>query len=124
VDTPHVAIGDATLLRVALENLVRNAFKFAADSASPSLSVRSEALADGRVALSVRDNGVGFDMQFAGKLFGVFQRLHAASEFPGTGIGLAIVRRAVEKMGGTIAAEASAGKGAIFTIWLEGGKLA
>jgi signal transduction histidine kinase len=124
VDTPHVAIADATLLRVALENLVRNAFKFAAGSANPSLSVRSEALADGRVALSVRDNGVGFDMQFAGKLFGVFQRLHAASEFPGTGIGLAIVRRAVEKMGGTIAAEASAGKGAIFTIWLEGGKLA
>jgi signal transduction histidine kinase len=118
-----LAHGDPILLRVALENLLGNAWKYTSRSAVPSriefgveerpLPARSNALRASRVYF-VRDNGAGFDMRFAERLFGVFQRLHGASDFPGTGVGLATVRRIVQRHGGEIWAEAEVDRGATF----------
>jgi light-regulated signal transduction histidine kinase (bacteriophytochrome) len=105
--------GDARLLRVALVNLVGNAFKFTRDQPQPRLEFGVTAGADGRV-YHVRDNGAGFDMAYAGKLFHPFQRLHAVSEFEGTGIGLATVQRIVHRHGGRVWAEGEPGTGAAF----------
>lgn len=104
---------DPTLLRIALQNLLQNAWKFTA--LKPAAAIRVGSL-EGRGGRSyyVSDNGVGFDMAHAGKLFGAFQRLHAAADFPGTGIGLAIVHRIIRRHGGRIWAEAKAGEGATF----------
>lgn len=99
---------DPALLRVLMQNLIGNAWKFTAKSSRPSIEVGWSA-AHG--AWYVRDNGVGFDMGYAGKLFTAFQRLHSESEFPGTGIGLATVRRIVARHGGRAWAESSAGAG-------------
>ena len=105
--------GDATLLRIALDNLLGNAWKYSAKQ--PQAEIRFEAAAPGgRNCLVVSDNGAGFDMRFADRLFGVFQRLHSASDFPGTGIGLASVRRIVRRHGGEIWAESEVGRGARF----------
>jgi len=108
------AAGDAGLLRALLENLLGNAWKFtAANTADPAVEfVATER--DGRIVYAVRDNGVGFDMQFAGKLFAPFQRLHSEAEFPGTGIGLATVHRIVDRHGGRVWAESEVGSGAAF----------
>jgi signal transduction histidine kinase len=104
---------DPHLLRVALENLIGNAWKFTSKGAKPRIEIG--ALKDrGPTTFFVRDNGAGFDMAYAGKLFGAFQRLHSASEYPGTGIGLATVQRIVHRHGGRIWAQAEAGKGAMF----------
>jgi signal transduction histidine kinase len=111
------AHGDATLLRVALENLLGNAWKYTGKSASPCIWFESSQH-DGHPAFTVRDNGAGFDMRFADRLFGVFQRLHSASEFQGTGIGLASVRRIVRRHGGDIWAEGEMDRGARFQFWL------
>ncbi len=109
---------DAALLRQVFENLVSNALKYTADAASPA--VRIGAMQEGGVTTYfVGDNGVGFDMAYADKLFGVFQRLHASTQFEGTGIGLALVRRIVERHGGRVWAEASPGQGATFYFTLE-----
>jgi PAS domain S-box-containing protein len=105
--------GDARLLRVALMNLVGNAFKFTRDAPHPRVEVGVTAGAEGRV-YHVRDNGAGFDMAYAGKLFQPFQRLHARTEFEGTGIGLATVQRIVHRHGGRIWAEGTPGAGAAF----------
>ncbi|MDE3155596.1 MAG: GAF domain-containing protein [Acidobacteriota bacterium] len=112
--------GDAMLIRVALFNLVSNAVKYSRDQAQPAIEIgcRGTAGADGLVAIYVRDNGAGFDMRYAEKLFGVFQRLHAESEFEGTGIGLATVRRIVTRHGGRVWAEGAVGQGATFWIAL------
>lgn len=105
--------GDARLLRVALENLIANAWKFTAQVESPRIEIGS--MRDGdRVVYFVRDNGAGFDMKYADKLFGAFQRLHRADEYPGTGIGLATVQRVVHRHGGRVWADAEPGKGAVF----------
>ncbi|HUP09134.1 MAG TPA: ATP-binding protein [Caldimonas sp.] len=105
-------LGDPTLLRVVLENLLGNAWKYTAQR-KPA-RIRFERSSNDPPTYTVSDNGAGFDMRFADRLFGVFQRLHSASEFPGTGIGLASVRRIVRRHGGEIWAEAEPDRGARF----------
>lgn len=105
--------GDDRLLEVALTNLLSNAVKFTAPRSEALIQVGA-AEVDGDRAFFVRDNGVGFDMAYASSLFGAFQRLHKASEFPGTGIGLATVQRIIRRHGGRTWAEAQAGVGATF----------
>jgi signal transduction histidine kinase len=95
-------------------NLLGNAVKYSARSEPAVVEVGYEPGPDGSHHFSVRDNGVGFDMEYAGKLFGVFQRLHKASDYPGTGIGLASVRRVVSRHGGRVWAESAPGQGATF----------
>ena len=106
-------VGDPGLLRIALQNLLANAWKFtgANQSARTEFGVEER---DGVRVYFVRDNGVGFAMNHAGMLFVPFQRLHGVREFPGMGIGLAIVQRVVNRHGGRIWAEAAVGKGATF----------
>ena len=107
------ANADGRLVRTALENLVGNAWKFTARCDAPRIEIG--ALADGaRATFFVRDNGAGFDMAYADKLFGAFQRLHSVNEYAGTGIGLATVQRIVHRHGGRVWADAKPGKGAVF----------
>jgi len=109
--------GDATLLRVALENLLGNAWKYTTKCREPRIWFE-RAEHEGRPAFSVRDNGAGFDMRFSDRLFGVFQRLHSANDFQGTGVGLASVRRIIRRHGGDIWAEGEVDRGARFVFWL------
>lgn len=111
--------GDARLMRIALENLLGNAWKFTAGK-QPARVVFGETGSDASATYFVRDNGAGFDMAYSGKLFGAFQRLHDAREFPGTGIGLATVQRIVHKHGGRIWAEGKEGAGATFHFTFDG----
>ena len=108
-----VVQGDPYLLKIAMENLVGNAFKFTGKEAHPRIDFGT-AVRDGEKACFIRDNGAGFDMAYVGKLFGAFQRLHTADEFPGTGIGLATVQRIITRHGGRVWAEGEIGKGAMF----------
>jgi len=107
------AAGDPRLLQVALDNLLSNSWKFTAPR-SPARIELGEAKVDGKPAFFIRDNGVGFDMSYAGKMFGAFQRFHDTREFAGTGIGLATVQRIIHKHGGRIWAESKPGDGATF----------
>lgn len=123
-DAMH-ADADPRLLRTALENLIGNAWKFTGKLEHPRIEIGC--LQDGeRATYFVRDNGAGFDMTYADKLFAAFQRLHAESEFPGTGIGLATVQRIVHRHGGRVWANAAPGKGAtfFFTLCPEAGSAA
>ena len=108
---------DPALIRLALLNLAGNALKFTRGKV-PARIAFSAARSGDQAAITLRDNGVGFDMQYADKLFSVFQRLHRQDEFEGTGIGLANVARIIHKHGGTISAEAVPGEGAAFTFTL------
>jgi PAS domain S-box-containing protein len=108
------AHGDDRLLRVVIENLLGNAWKFSSHEAVTEISVGHALDAAGQPEFFVRDNGAGFDMAYVDKLFNPFQRLHAASEFPGTGIGLATSSRVIKRHGGRLWAEAEPGKGATF----------
>ena len=114
VDTKMVARGDARLLRQVLDNLLANAWKFTRGQACTEITVGSEEGSTGEIIYFVRDNGAGFDMAYAEKLFGAFQRLHSQAEFAGTGIGLATVQRIITRHGGRVWAESAPGQGATF----------
>lgn len=109
-----IAQGDARLLRLALVNLLGNAWKYTTNEPQPHIEFGALPNALGVTVYFVRDNGAGFDMAYADKLFGAFQRLHLATEFPGTGVGLAIVQRIVHRHGGKIHGEGVTGRGATF----------
>jgi signal transduction histidine kinase len=111
------ASADPSLLRQVFVNLLANAFKFTRSVANPVIEVSGQA-GTCEVTYCIRDNGVGFDMADAKRLFVIFQRLHREEEFEGTGVGLSIVQRIIERHGGTISAEAAVGKGAAFTFAL------
>jgi len=110
--------GDANLIEIALKNLLDNAMKFSSKSSRAMIEF-GQVNKEGRKTFFVRDNGVGFNMAYSNKLFGVFRRLHKVSEFPGTGIGLASVQRIINRHGGRIWAEAKVNEGATFYFTLK-----
>ncbi len=109
-----LACGDERLLRIAIENMLENAWKFTSLRGTARIEFGVDVCADHQPVWYVKDNGVGFDMAYAGELFGAFQRLHSEAEFPGTGIGLATVQRIVQRHGGRAWAEAAPDQGATF----------
>lgn len=122
-ETPHPVIttaalprvhGDRNLLHLVWMNLIDNAVKYTTGVDSPQISIAAEVTGDA-VVYSVTDNGIGFDMRYADKLFGVFQRMHSDARYPGTGVGLAIVHRIVARHGGRIWAHSEPGRGATFS---------
>jgi signal transduction histidine kinase len=109
----HKTYGDLSLMRLVWNNLISNAIKYSSKVSSPLISIGSEQ-EDGMINYYVKDNGVGFDMRYKHKLFGVFQRLHGEKEFEGNGVGLAIVNRIIARHNGKVWAEGEVGKGAAF----------
>jgi two-component system sensor histidine kinase/response regulator len=120
IGTIHSCYGDSHLLKQVLINLVSNAIKYSSKKETPHIEIGSE-LTDKECIYYVKDNGAGFDMKYSEKLFGVFKRLHKATDFEGTGVGLAIVQRIIARHGGAVQAFAEVNKGAkfSFTIPLE-----
>jgi light-regulated signal transduction histidine kinase (bacteriophytochrome) len=110
--------GDPGLLRVMLENLLQNAWKFTIKCLRPCIEVGAIPIGD-KLTYFIRDNGCGFDMAYVDRLFKTFQRLHTSEEFTGNGIGLATVRRIIDRHGGRIWAESAVGKGTTFFFTLE-----
>ncbi|HEX6487402.1 MAG TPA: ATP-binding protein [Candidatus Dormibacteraeota bacterium] len=113
--------GDPLLLEQVFTNLIGNAVKYSAKAERPRIEIGSQRGEDGSVVYYVRDNGAGFDMRYADKLFGVFQRLHSSRDYEGTGAGLAIVQRIVHRHGGRVWADGEVGRGATFYFTLTGG---
>jgi light-regulated signal transduction histidine kinase (bacteriophytochrome) len=113
------AMGDRAMLKQVFRNLIDNAVKYTRRRAPAKIEIGCTGEEAGRRVYFVRDNGSGFDMQYAGKLFGVFQRLHRPEDFEGTGIGLAIVRRILTRHGNRIWAESEPEKGAVFYFTLK-----
>ena len=118
--TSLLAHGDVKLVKVALTNLLGNAWKFTGKTADARIEL-GEILESGHPVYFIRDNGAGFDMAYADKLFEVFQRLHTVAEFEGTGIGLATVQRVIRRHGGRIWAEGAVGRGATFYFTIKEG---
>lgn len=116
----HRCRADARLAAQVLQNLIGNAMKFSRDADSPRVEISSRALEQGWVEYRVSDNGCGFPAGQAGRLFQAFQRLHGAAQFEGSGVGLATVRRIVERHGGEVRAEGASGQGASFYFTLPG----
>jgi signal transduction histidine kinase len=112
------ATGSAAALRIVLGNLLGNAAKFTRHVEAPSVRLSGACGADGRLHIRIEDNGAGFDPALAGRLFMPFNRLHGGEEFHGTGIGLSIVQRIVERHGGTVSAHGEVGRGAVFEFTL------
>jgi light-regulated signal transduction histidine kinase (bacteriophytochrome) len=113
IDILHKVKGDPALIKLVWINLISNAIKYSSKTKNPVITIGS-AQENGFINFFVKDNGVGFDMQYKHKLFGVFQRLHSESEFEGNGVGLAIVQRIIQKHDGKVWAESEVGKGATF----------
>jgi len=113
IDELHKVKADYVLLKQAMYNLISNAVKYSAKKENPVVEISSKEH-NGEVIISVKDNGAGFDMRYANKLFGVFQRLHSQEDFEGTGVGLAIVQRIINKHGGKVWAEGKVNEGATF----------
>ncbi|MGE5491570.1 MAG: PAS domain S-box protein [Actinomycetota bacterium] len=120
VEKGLVARGDGRMLEVLMTNLLTNAWKYTAKVPHGVIRFYEDHQEDGSRSYSVEDNGAGFDMAYAGKLFQPFQRLHRQDQFPGIGIGLATVKRIVERHGGSIQARGKAGEGAVFSFSLSG----
>ncbi|MES2761751.1 MAG: PAS domain S-box protein [Bacteroidota bacterium] len=119
VEELHHIAGDYGLIYQVMYNIVANAVKYSSKKENPQVNISSSKI-DNEVIIAVKDNGAGFDMKYVDKLFGIFQRLHAQHEFEGTGVGLAIVQRIINKHGGKIWAEAEEGKGATFFFKMPG----
>ena len=119
IESGLIAVGDERLLRVLLINLLGNAWKFTGNTTNAKIEFGSMQNSDGAMEFFVRDNGAGFDMSYAIKLFGPFQRLHLLSEYPGTGIGLATVKRIVVRHGGHVWAKGTVDQGATFYFTLR-----
>jgi light-regulated signal transduction histidine kinase (bacteriophytochrome) len=114
------AVGDERLLRVVLENLLGNAWKYTSHHSCAHIEFGTEQCDGGNKVYFIRDDGAGFDMAYVGKLFGVFQRLHTQTEFPGTGVGLTSVQRIIHRHGGDVWAESAVEAGATFRFTLGG----
>ncbi|MDZ4710380.1 MAG: PAS domain-containing protein [Saprospiraceae bacterium] len=119
INSLHPVTADYTLMNQVIMNLLSNAIKYSLLAKDPVIEISSQQKG-AELVYSVKDNGAGFDMQYVHKLYGVFQRLHSAEEFEGTGVGLAIVKRIIEKQGGKVWAEGKEGQGAVFYFSLPG----
>ena len=120
-EVPSLAVrADREGLFIVLRNLVDNALKFSRDARPPTIELGARD-ADGKVIVWVRDNGIGFDMKFRERIFEIFSRLQRAEDYSGTGVGLALVRKAVQRMGGRVWAESTPGQGATFFVELPHG---
>lgn len=118
LDLPPLSLSaDADGLYIVMRNLIDNAVKFTRHNSAPAIEIGGVRTAEG-VHLWIRDNGIGFDMKYHDRIFEIFQRLHRLEEYPGTGIGLAIVKKAVERMGGRVWAESAPEQGAAFHLLL------
>lgn len=113
----HSVEGDYSLIGQVFVNLISNAVKYSSKKTNPVVEITSQQKNE-KIIYQVKDNGIGFDMLYSDKLFGVFQRLHSEKDFEGTGVGLAIVQRIIHKHGGEIWAEAEPGVGATFSFTL------
>ncbi len=111
-DLPEIT-ADYSLMHQVFQNLISNAIKYSVNAEKPQIEISNKS-DKGKIIIFVKDNGAGFNMQYANKLFGVFQRLHSSHEFEGTGVGLAIVKRIINRHGGDVWAEGEIGKGATF----------